>query len=55
MKSGKNGQSLFAFIWIRGFLEHLTFLYNVHILQVFVQILSIIYILFFPENLLRFS
>ncbi|CAL9018348.1 unnamed protein product, partial [Prunus brigantina] len=32
MKSRKNGQSLFAFIWSRGFLEHLTFLYNVHIL-----------------------
>ncbi|CAL9025223.1 unnamed protein product [Prunus brigantina] len=57
MKSGKKGQSLFAFIWSRGFLEHLTFLYNVQILSVIynVQILSIIYILFFPKNLLRFS
>ncbi|BBN68289.1 hypothetical protein Prudu_364S000200 [Prunus dulcis] len=36
MKSGMNGQSLFAFTWNRGIIEHLIFMYNV-------QILSIIY------------
>ena len=36
MKSGMNGQSLFAKLLNRGIIEHLIFMYNV-------QILSIIY------------